>query len=284
MPPLHRRREATPDIHGGGLQRAVRLLGGVEDDDLRTGFELALVARGIGHNRRAGRHDDLLLVGLVARLVLDGDHLPVDTRDRGFHRGVGHGAVGLKIPWPVTFTGPTLRLGEDMDRHRALAAIRLWHRRHADKRVGLDVLERGLHEAHHAHIVRGLDLEFGTVTRLDGQRVAIDLLDDAAHAYRRRVLRPGDAGTGDRSGGKRPRRDARNFPVHDVLPYFERALASATPPNSHQNTAWARLIPAGRGAARPRRGTSLRQVPPRSTCNLPGTAAVVQHLLHETKA
>src|SRR5262249_3822254 len=69
--PSHRRGDAAPDVDRGRLQRAVRLLGRAEDDDVRAGLELGLLARRIGDDRGARRHDHLLLAFAVARLVFD---------------------------------------------------------------------------------------------------------------------------------------------------------------------------------------------------------------------
>jgi hypothetical protein len=86
--------------------------------------------------------------------------------------------------WP----SPALRFEEDVDRDRLLAAVRLRHRGDADVGVRLDVGERSLDEVHHPHVVRHVHGQRRAVARLDGQRVAVDLLDLPANAHRRLLL------------------------------------------------------------------------------------------------
>src|SRR6516164_6947980 len=67
---LHGRRDAVAaDCDGGGFERAVVLLVGGSDEDLRAGLELALVTGDVGHDHRL-RHDHDLLFPL---LVLERD-------------------------------------------------------------------------------------------------------------------------------------------------------------------------------------------------------------------
>ena len=194
---LHRRRDTAPDIHRRRGQRAVRLLLHPENDDLCAGLELAPVARLKGDDRGVRRHDHLLLLGLVGRLVFHRQHLPIDARGRRLDRRIGHRRARPQIPRPMPFAGPALRLGEDVDRDRLLAAVGLRHRGHADVGIRLDVGERSLEQARHAHVVRHIDGQHRTVARLHGQRVALDLLDLPTHPHRRgRLLR-------QRSSGKR---------------------------------------------------------------------------------
>src|SRR5215510_593798 len=213
----HRRRETAADIDGGRLQRAVRLLVGAEDDDGGARLEFTLVARRIGDDRDVLRNDDLLLVGLVARLVLDGDNPAFDASGDRLHGGIGHGGAGPQIPWAVTFAGPALRLAEDMDGDRLLAAVGLRIGGHPDIGVGLDILDRRLDEAHHAHVFRGCHRDLVALARLDDRRVAVDLLDGAADADRRRALRPygrraGDQGDREGAGGEPDNVTLHGFP------------------------------------------------------------------------
>src|SRR5262249_36392847 len=64
-PRSHGRRNAVAaDRDGGGFERAVVLLVGGSDEDLRAGLELALVTGDVGHDHRL-RHDDDLLFPLL---------------------------------------------------------------------------------------------------------------------------------------------------------------------------------------------------------------------------
>src|SRR5258705_7134105 len=70
----HRRRDAVAaDIDAGGLQRAVFLFAGAEDDDFRARLQLGFIAGDEGDDRRVRRHDDFLF----AVLVLDQDVVAV---------------------------------------------------------------------------------------------------------------------------------------------------------------------------------------------------------------
>src|SRR6516164_11139806 len=65
-PHSHRRRDAVAaDRDGGGFERAVVLLVGGSDEDLRAGLELVLVTGDVGHDHRLRRDDDLLFSLLV---------------------------------------------------------------------------------------------------------------------------------------------------------------------------------------------------------------------------
>src|SRR6266446_29173 len=207
-PPSHGRRDAiAADRDGGGFERAVVLLVGGGDEDLRAGLELALVTGDVGHDHRL-RHDDDLLFSL---LVLERDLVALHPFHHLRDGGVGHGAVGHQVPRPMTLAGAAHRLGEDMDLHCLLAAVGLRHAGDADERVVLDVGERRL--------------------------------DCAAHAHRRRLL--GKAGGCDKQQGKTGR--AERAPcdlVHVVLPKPRRRRNAR---RSNQQPSAARPIPGGAG-------------------------------------
>src|SRR6266436_730070 len=214
-PPSHGRRDAVAaDRDGGGFERAVILLVGGSDEDLRAGLELALVTGDVGHDHRL-RHDDDLLFSL---LVLERDLVALHTLHHLRDGGVGHGAVGHQVPRPMTLASASHRLGEDMNLHRLLAAVRLGHAGDADKRVVLDVGERCLDDAAHRRIVGQPHLVCRLpVARLDCQHGSVDGLDRAAHANRRWLL--GKAHGCGKQQGKTGR--AERAPcdlVHVVLP------------------------------------------------------------------
>ena len=81
-----------------------------------------------------------------------------------------------------------LQVQEDVDRVGLLAAVGLRHRRHADKRAFLDVVERGLLHRRNPRRLGELHRQVCAVARLDRQRRAVDLRDLAADAHRRRLL------------------------------------------------------------------------------------------------
>src|SRR5215472_4330703 len=239
---LHGRRDAVAaNRDGGGFERAVVLLVGGGDEDLRAGLELALVTGDVGHDHRLRRDDDLLF----SLLVLERDLVALHTFHHLRDGGVGHGAVGHQVPRPVTLAGTAHRLGEDMNLHRLLAAVRLGHAGNADKRVVLDVGERCLDDAAHRRVVGQLHLVCRMpVARLDRQHGSVDGLDRAAHANRRWLL--GKAHGCGKQQGKTGR--AERAPcdlVHVVLPKSRRRRSAR---RSNQQPSTAALIPAARGS------------------------------------
>src|SRR5262245_48047012 len=183
---LHGRRDAVAaDRNRGRLERAVVLLVGGGDEDLRAGLEFALVTGDVSHDHRL-RHDHDLLFSL---LVLERDLVALHPFHHLRDGGVGHGAVGHQVPRPMTLAGAAHRLGEDVDLHRLLAAVGLRHAGDADKRIVLDVGERCLDDSAHRGIVGQPYLVCRLpVARLDRQHRSIDRLDRPAHAHRRRRL------------------------------------------------------------------------------------------------
>src|SRR5262245_61295078 len=185
-PHSHGRRDAVAaDRNRGRLERAVVLLVGGSDEDLRAGLEFALVTGDVGHDHRLWHDDDLLFSLLVLECDLVALHPFHHLRDGG----VGHGAVGHQVPRPMTLASAAHRLGEDMDLHRLLAAVRLRHAGDADERVVLDVGERCFDDAAHRRIIGQPHLVCRLpVARLDRQHRPVDRFDRAAHAHRRRLL------------------------------------------------------------------------------------------------
>src|SRR5262252_2321341 len=257
-PRSHGRRNAVAaDRDGGGFERAVVLLVGGSDEDLRAGLELALVTGDVGHDHRLRHNDDLLFPLLVLERDLVALHPFHHLRDGG----VGHGAVGHQVPRPVTLAGAAHRLGEDVDLHRLLAAVGLRHAGDADERIVLNVGERGLDDPAHRGIVGQPHLVCRLpVARLDGEHRSVDRLDRAAHAHRRWLL--GKARGCDKQQGKTGR--AERAPcdlVHVVLPKPRRRRNAR---RSNQQPSPATPIPGGAGVISYE--TSLReraQVPPR---------------------
>src|SRR5262245_24378520 len=214
-PHSHGRRNAVAaDRDGGGFERAVILLVGGSDEDLRAGLELGLVTGDVGHNHRLRRDDDLLFSLLVLERDLVALHTLHDLRDGG----VGHGAVGHQVPRPMTLASAAHRLWEDMNLHCLLAAVRLGHAGDPDERVVLDVGERCLDDAAHRRIVGQPHLVCRLpVARLDCQHGSVDGLDRAAHANRRWLL--GKAhGCGKQQGKTGRAESAPCDLVHVVLP------------------------------------------------------------------
>src|SRR6516164_7899334 len=257
-PHSHGRRDAVAaDRDGGGFERAVILLVGGSDEDLRAGLELALVTGDVGHDHRLRRDHDLLF----SLLVLERDLVALHTLHHLRDGGVGHGAVGHQVPRPMTLASAAHRLGEDMNLHRLLAAVGLRHAGDADERIVLDVGERRLDDAAHRGIVGQPHLVCRLpVARLDRQHGSVDRLDRAAHTHLRRLL--GKARGCDKQQGKTGR--AERAPcdlVHVVLPKPRRRRNAR---RSNQQPSAARPIPAGPGVICYE--TSLReraQVPPR---------------------
>src|SRR5216683_6951 len=190
------------DIDPRGFERPVRLFHRVDDIDAGARLELALLPELVADDRRARRHDELLL----AVLVLHGDDLPVDARDRRGGGAVGHGAVRRPVPWTMTLAETALRVGENVHLDRLLAAVGLRHRAAADVGALLDVGERSLHHADDLHVAGERDGEHGAVARLHRERIALDLLDRPAHPLGLRLLRDGR------------RNRERRAPQHPIAP------------------------------------------------------------------
>src|SRR5215831_10316087 len=225
----HGRRDAVAaDRDGGGFQRAVVLLVGGSDEDLRAGLEFALVPGDVSHDHRL-RHDHDLLFSL---LVLERDLVALHPFHHLRDGGVGHGAVGRQVPRPMTLAGAAHRLREDVDLHRLLAAVGLRHAGDADKRVALDVGERRLDDAAHRGIVGQLHLVCRLpVARLDRQNGSVDRLDRAAHPHRRRLL--GKARGCDKQQGKTGR--AERAPCDLVHVVLRNLVAGETPDDRINN-------------------------------------------------
>src|SRR5215510_8891195 len=214
-PHSHGRRDAVAaDRNRGRLERAVVLLVGGGDEDLRAGLEFALVTGDVSHDHSL-RHDHDLLFSL---LVLERDLVALHPFHHLRDGGVGHGAVGHQVPRPMTLAGAAHRLGEDVDLHRLLAAVGLRHAGDADKRIVLDVGERCLDYAAHRGIVGQPYLVCRLpVARLDRQHRSIDRLDRPAHAHRRRLL--GKTRGCDKQQGKTGRAERAPCDLaHVVLP------------------------------------------------------------------
>src|SRR5215813_7310471 len=176
--PALRHDAVAADIDPFGLERAVRLLRRADNIDIGARLELVLAADHISADHGVGADDDLLL----AVLVLDHDHLAVDARHRGVHRGIGHGGV-RPIPGPMTLAGATLRLGEDHDLNGALAAVGLGRRADADEGARLDIGQARLDHPIYRGVVGELHLHVARLARLDGERRAIHRLDRSAQAH-----------------------------------------------------------------------------------------------------
>src|SRR5690242_15929854 len=138
MPQSIRNDAAAADIDAVGFPGAVELALRAQDRDLGADFQLAARADRVSEEARAGRNDDALL----AVLVLDRDHLPVDAGDRLGDGGVGHRAFRRAVPRPEALAEAALALGEDGDADGALAAVGIGRRADADEGAGLDLGER----------------------------------------------------------------------------------------------------------------------------------------------
>src|SRR5262249_2680932 len=196
--PSHRY-DVAADVDARGTEGAVRILGRGHDADGCTRLKLALVADFVADDRNIRPHDDFLLTVLVFHR----DDRAVDAADGLAGGAIGHGAdagaVGGAVPVPtMAVTGAALRLGEDVHFDRLLGAVRLRHGTAADIGTFLDVGDGRLQHADHDRIVGELERDRRAVWSFDQQRIAVDLLDGAAHALRLRLLRQG--------GGNRNRR------------------------------------------------------------------------------
>src|SRR5262245_2351996 len=168
----------APDIDAGGFERAVGFLGRGDDIDIGPGLELVLAADHIGADHGIGPDDDLLL----AVLVLDHDHLTVDPGDRGVHCRIGHRAV-RPIPRPVTLAGAALRLGEDHDLDRALAAVRLGRCADADEGARFPIGQARLDHPVYRRVVGELHLHVAGLAGLDCQRRTVHRLYRPANPH-----------------------------------------------------------------------------------------------------
>src|SRR5262249_20871750 len=183
----HRRRDVAPVSDRRHFDRAIGFLDRVVEEEPDARLELIFGAIDIADDDRLRRHDHLLL----AVLVLERDHLTVNAGDRGVDRGIRHRTAGLQIPRPEPLAGAALRVAEDMNRDRLLAAVGLRHGADADIDARLDVLERGLHRRGKPNVVRHYRGEGGALARLDRERLAFDLLERSADTDPLRLL--GDA-------------------------------------------------------------------------------------------
>ena len=102
-----------------GLYPAVVQFLGAGYENLLPGFEIGGGFSGNRGDLGSRSHKDFLL----AVLVLQGQHGTVHAGDLVVDRGVGHRAVGLKIPGLVTLGEAALGLREDVEGHGLLAAV-----------------------------------------------------------------------------------------------------------------------------------------------------------------
>src|SRR5262249_24193282 len=110
--------------------------------------------------------------------------LPLDACDLLLDIAVGHRALGLQIPGPVSVAYPAHRLGEDMDLQSALTAVRLRHGGDPHIGAGFYVGERTADNGYDACILFELNRQRRAIARLDREARAVDALDRAAHAAR----------------------------------------------------------------------------------------------------
>src|SRR4051794_5383227 len=105
QPPLlarrsHRRRYSIPtDPPRTTLQRSIGLLDR-GDEDFRARLEIVLVTLYVNNNGRIGGDKDFLF----SVLVFQRQRLPINRGNNLFNVGVGHCALGPKIPWVVSFS------------------------------------------------------------------------------------------------------------------------------------------------------------------------------------
>src|SRR5712691_9862501 len=250
------------DIDPRGFERPVRLFHRVDDIDAGARLELALLPELVADDRRARRHDELLL----AVLVLHGDDLPVDARDRRGGGAVGHGAVRRPVPWTMTLAETALRVGENVHLDRLLAAVGLRHRAAADVGALLDVGERSLHHADDLHVAGERDGEHGAVARLHRERIALDLLDRPAHPLGLRLLRDGRRNRERRGQHDRARRrsatPASHRPAHALPPKIGAYRRGGTHETKHRLP---RTASSRRAATSDRTRLALPSTRPRST-------------------
>src|SRR6185312_14812897 len=191
----HRRLDAVLlDDGAGGSKRAVGLLRGA-DEDRRARLQQAHLVRRECHHRRLRADDDVLLAVLVLQLERGLAALRYFL-DLG-HGGVGHAVVlAFEVPGVVAFAGAARRLGEEQHFLGVQLAVLAGRRRDADEIVLLDVGEADLLDGEHAELVAHGDRDGLAVLRLDGEGVALDLLDLAADVDERarRHLRYGGQG------------------------------------------------------------------------------------------
>src|SRR5262249_231246 len=168
------------DIDACSAEGAVRLLGRRLDREWLARLAIGLAPDLITHDRCIRTDDDLLL----AVLVLDEQHRPVDALDKIADRAVGHGAIRGAVPGTVTVALPALRGGEDVHFDGLLGAISLWHGPAADVVAFLDLGDRGLVNGDDRRVVGELDRRGCAVRSFDEQNVAVDSLDRAPQPLR----------------------------------------------------------------------------------------------------
>jgi hypothetical protein len=97
----HRRSYSIPaDPPRPALQRSIGLFGR-EDEDLCSRLEIGLVSRHVGYNGCIGGNKDFLF----PVLVLQRQRRAVNRRDNLLNVRIGHGALGSKVPWVMSFAG-----------------------------------------------------------------------------------------------------------------------------------------------------------------------------------
>ena len=156
----------------------------------RSGPEIARAADLVADDRHVRRHDDLLLA--VLELEQDGRAVDAGHR-RARRRAVGHGAVRHRRIGTMSLARAAHLLGEDVHFERLLRAVRLRHRGAAEERAFLDVGDRCLDHARRSARCRSASACAVAIAGLQRQRIAVDLLDGAAQAHGRRLLRGRDA-------------------------------------------------------------------------------------------
>src|SRR5262249_43524232 len=106
-------------------------------EDLFTGLEIRLGGWCEGDYSNVRRHFE----GFFTVLVFQNECLCVAASDFVRNRRICHCTLGQEIPRAMALASPAHRFGKDMDFHRLLCAIRLWHCRNADEGAGPDVTQ-----------------------------------------------------------------------------------------------------------------------------------------------
>src|SRR5262245_12470505 len=182
---LLRHHLAAPDIDAVGLKRTIRFFDRTHDRDTRAGLQFALIARLVREDLGIRGHDDFLL----SVLVLNNHHTSIDAGDRLIDSAVCHRAVRPRVPRPVALVQPSLRLRQDRHLNGPLASVRLRSGADADKSTRLDVGDCRLGDAEHGRIGGEVNLHLTELFRFDRKHAAVEVLDCAGNAYRRRLLR-----------------------------------------------------------------------------------------------
>src|SRR5262249_23706921 len=182
---LLRHNLAAPDIDAVCFKRAIRLFDRTYNRDMGARFKLALIACLISEDTGFRRHDDFLL----SVLVFNNYHAPIDTGHCLIDSAVRHRAVRPRIPWPVPFAQPTLRLRQDRHLNRPLAPVRLRSSADTDIRTRLDVSDRRRGDTEYRSVRGEIDFHLTELFRFDRQHTTIEVLDGARNAYRGRFLR-----------------------------------------------------------------------------------------------